>query len=285
MLFRSKPGTSLHESDNARDIDAAKLTRAGRDELYQKGWWQPIPQQDPNHWERRPEFRQTTPTAGGQPEPAGINKNIESQAQAIANYQAKPTTAGGAQGPYNQAVMARVRQLNPEYDETKWETAKKTRTAFTTGKQGDTVRSMNVAVDHLDTLQEAANALNNNNFTLFNRIANEYSRNTGSPVVTNFDGIKSIVGSEVAKAVSGAGGSALGDREEIRREIDAANSPAQLAGVIKKYQDLMVGQVISGLKTQYEDSGLKDFDNKLTPRTRQVIKRVEAEKKQTRSNW
>ena len=35
-----------------------------------------------------------------------------------------------------------------------------------------------------------------------------------------------------AKAVSGAGGSALGDREEIRKEIDAANSPDQLAGVM-----------------------------------------------------
>ena len=283
----AKPGTSLHETDNARDIDSAKLTKAGRQELYQKGWYQPIPQQDPNHWERigAPPAKET-PLANNAPTGAktGVAQNIDTQAQAIANYQSKPATAGGAQGPYNQAVMARVRQINPDYDESKWDTAKKTRQAFTTGKQGDTVRSMNVAVDHLDTLHEAATALNNGELPLFNKIANDYSRNTGSPVVTNFDGIKSIVGSEVAKAVAGSGGSALGDREEIRKEIDATNSYKQLAGVIKKYQQLMAGQIV-GLKTQYNESGLKDFDAKLTPRTKQIMGNIEREKKNTRSNW
>jgi hypothetical protein len=283
----ARPGTSMHETDNARDIDSAKLTKAGRQELYQKGYYQPIPQQDPNHWERigPPPAREpavtTTAPAGAK---TGIAQNVESQAQSIANYQSKPATAGGAQGPYNQAVMARVRQINPDYDESKWETAKKTRQAFTTGKQGDTVRSMNVAVDHLDTLDKAAKALNNGDLRLFNQIGNEYQRNVGGPAITDFNSIKSIVGSEVAKAVSGSGGSALGDREEIRREIDASNSPAQLAGVIRKYQDLMVGQ-LKGLKTQYEDSGLKDFDKKLAEPTRRVLTRVENESKQTRSNW
>ena len=101
---------------------------------------------------------------------------------------------------------------------------------------------------------------------------------------TNFEGVKSIVGSEVAKAVSGAGGSALGDREEIRREINAANSPAQLAGVIKKYQELMAGQ-LKNLKIQYEDSGLRDFDKKIAEPTRRVMDRIEKEKQNTRSSW
>ena len=115
-------------------------------------------------------------------------------------------------------------------------------------------------------------------------IAQTYQYNIGDPRITNFNSVKTIVGNEVAKAVSGAGGSALGDREEIRAEINAANSPQQLAGVIKKYQDLMAGQ-LNGLRTQYEDSGLKDFDKKITSRTRQVIGRVQEEKKKTRSNW
>lgn len=84
--------------------------------------------------------------------------------------------------------------------------------------------------------------------------------------------------------MAGSGGSALGDREEIRREVDVANSPQQLAGVIRKYQDLMAGQ-LNGLKTQYSESGLKDFDSKLTPRTKQVMGRIETEKKNTRSSW
>ena len=206
--------------------------------------------------------------------------SLETQAQQIADGIAPVPTGMGANNLRNQALIRRAYELNPNLDPGTYKVAQKTRQDFTTGKQGDTVRSMNVAVDHLDTLKEATLALNNGNLPLLNHVMNEYSRNTGSPAVTNFDGIKSIVGSEVAKAVSGQGGSALGDREEIRKEINAANSPQQLMGVIHKYQQLMGGQ-LKGLKTQYEDSGLKDFDRKLTPRTQQVINST----KQTRSNW
>ena len=139
---------------------------------------------------------------------------------------------------------------------------------------------MNVAVDHLDTLDKAAKELNNGNIPLFNSIAQSYAKNTGQPAPTNFDALKSIVGSEVAKAVSG-GASALGDREEIRREIDKANSPQQLAEVIKKYQQLMAGQ-LKGLKQTYESADLKDFDKKLLPRTVQVLNSVQ---ESTRSKW
>lgn len=48
----ARPGTSLHETGNAIDVDSKKLTRAGRQELAAAGYYQPLPQQDPNHWER-----------------------------------------------------------------------------------------------------------------------------------------------------------------------------------------------------------------------------------------
>ena len=74
---------------------------------------------------------------------------------------------------------------------------------------------------------------------------------------------------EVAKAVQG-GATALGDREELRKEINASNSPRQLAGVIQKYQELMAGQ-LKGARLTYESSGLTDFDKKLTPRTVEIL--------------
>ena len=46
---------------------------------------------------------------------------------------------------------------------------------------------------------------------------------------------------------------------------------AQLKEVIRKYQELMGGQ-LSSLKQQYEvGTGRKDFDERLSPRSRQVI--------------
>ena len=212
----------------------------------------------------------------GAPTLSEVQRN---NAKAIANYEAPPLTGTG-NNAQNAIIMAQVRELNPQYDGSKYKIMAKTRQDFITGKQGQSVQSMNVAVDHLDTLQEAANALQNGNVPLFNQIGNMYSKNTGSPAVTDFNALKSIVGSEVAKAVAG-GATALGDREEIRREIDAANSPQQLHGVIEKYQKLMAGQV-KGLKQTYESTGLKDFDDKLLPRTKKVLNSVQ---EPTRSRW
>ena len=286
----AQPGTSQHEAGNAIDLPR-NLTREERLELQQKGYFQPEGT-DSVHWERAmprqvAEAAAMTPTAttGSTINPySGARQQLEADAKSVAEYRMKPPSTAGANSTYAQAVRARARELNPDFDETKYNTVNKTRQAFTTGKQGDTVRSMNVAVDHLATLDQAAQALNNSNLPMLNRIMNDFSKNTGHPAVTNFEGVKSIVGSEVAKAVSGAGGSALGDREEIRREINAANSPAQLAGVIKKYQELMAGQ-LKNLKIQYEDSGLRDFDKKIAEPTRRVMDRIEKEKQNTRSSW
>jgi hypothetical protein len=217
------------------------------------------------------------------PSAAAPYKSSSSVAEKIANYEMKPPASRSAQyGP----LMQEVAKINPNYDETKFATVQQARKNFTTGKQGDSVRSMNVAIDHLDTLREAGQALQNGNLPIFNKIANEYTKNTGDNRLTDFNGIKSIVGSEVAKAVAG-GQMALADREEIRKELDAANSPQQLAGVIKRMQQLLGGQ-LKGLKTQYEDAGLRDFDKKLTPRTKSVLGGMAEEKKNTnntRSNW
>jgi hypothetical protein len=141
---------------------------------------------------------------------------------------------------------------------------------------------MNVAVDHLDSLNEAAEALKNGQIPIFNKITQEFAKQTGLPQPTDFDALKTIVGSEVAKAVAG-GATALGDRAEIRESIDRANSPEQLAGVIRRYQQLMAGQV-KGLKQTFTSSGLPEdeFEKKLLPRTKKVLNEMEPP---SRSKW
>ena len=225
---------------------------------------------------------QTAAAATPGPATATVGKGGKSIAQQILDYEAPPPV-GPATGT-KVAIMNEVNRLAAEqgkpFDAGQFKIASKTRQDFTTGKQGQAVQSMNVAIDHLDTLQGAANALGNGRIPIFNDIAQRFAKNTGQPAPTDFNALKSIVGSEVAKAVTG-GASALGDREEIRAEINRANSPAQLAGVIGRYQELMSGQV-KGLQQTYESAGLKGFDDKLLPRTKFVLNK---HKEPTRSNW
>lgn len=165
-------------------------------------------------------------------------------------------------------ILSAVRSYDPTYNQQRYPTAQRTLTNFTVGKQGDAVRSFNVAIHHLDTLSELGKALDNNDMPALNSISNYFSEHTGSPKVTNFEGARDLVADEVVKAIVGAGG-ALADREAAAKKIKAAASPAQLSGMIDTYKKLFGGQ-LNGLKQQYEaGTGRKDFnDSFLTPQGR-----------------
>jgi hypothetical protein len=148
----------------------------------------------------------------------------------------------------------------------------KATSAFGAGKQGDLLRSFNVAISHLNTLDGLVDALGNGDIQALNKAGNYYAQQTGSPAPANFDAAKAIVGDEIIKAIVGGGG-ALADRENAQNQISRANSPEQLRGVIKTYKELMGGQLM-GLKKQYTDTtGKNDFDSRLAPET---IKELES---------
>ena len=146
--------------------------------------------------------------------------------------------------------------------------------AFSAGMEGRNVRSFNTAINHLDTMDKLATALDNGDIRAFNAASTAFSKETGKSAPTNFDAAKAIVGGEVAKALTGSN-MALKDREEIRDAIARSNSPAQLKGVIQTLQELMGGQ-LSSLKQQYEvGTNRKDFDTRLSGRAKQVIAGME----------
>jgi len=194
----------------------------------------------------------------------------------IGKYQIKPPSGFALNNPRMQNVMAQVAAKYPEFDATQFDQRQKAARDFGTGKQGQTAQSLNVAIDHLEALQQAADALKNNDTQVFNKIGNYIATQTGKPAPTNFEATKQIVADEVVKAVVGAGGS-MHDREQAAKVISSAGSPAQLAGVIQQYTTLMGGQ-LHGLRQTYKrTTGYDDFDNKfLTDNTRSALERTKA---------
>ena len=75
--------------------------------------------------------------------------SVKATAKMIANYEWL-LTAFALRSPWGQAVMANVSKQNPDYDATQYSGKNATVTAFDKGKQGDTTRSLNVVVQHLD---------------------------------------------------------------------------------------------------------------------------------------
>ena len=194
---------------------------------------------------------------------------IQSYIKKIADYEIDPRTTS-IKGGKREQILSAVAQYDPTYDQNSFGSRAKAIKDFSTGKQGDIVRSFDVAIDHLDTLKGAADALKNGDSRLLNTVRNRWREQTGSDLPTNFKALVPIVSGEIAKAVVGSQ-NALADREELRAGLQAAASPEQLNGVITGYKALMAGQ-LKGLRKQYEDTtGRKNFDSRVRETTRKAI--------------
>jgi hypothetical protein len=204
----------------------------------------------------------------------------ERTAQMIANYQMPPISPFAMVKPAGQALMSRVSELNPAYNGAEFPTRMKAYKDFSTGTQGKAVKSFNVAIAHLDTLSKLSDALENGDMKAINRVSNFFKEQTGKAAPTNFEAGKKIVADELVKAIVGSGG-ALADREETAKTVNAANSPAQLKGVIDTYQELMAGQ-LGGLGKQYsETTGRSDFDRYLSEEAKSVLERINSKPKES----
>lgn len=145
---------------------------------------------------------------------------------------------------------------------------------FLSGPQGNTIRSLNVVVSHLQTMQELTDALGNGNVVAFNRVAQRFAEETGQSAPTNFDTAKQIVGAEIIKALGVAGAGTQTERQEAADAFNRARSPEQIAGAINVAKRLLVGQ-LSGLRRQFTASTGLDtdqFDEMLEPETRDYLR-------------
>jgi hypothetical protein len=147
---------------------------------------------------------------------------------------------------------------------------------FTSGISARKITSNNTAINHLQTMYELANDLNNKDIRIVNAAGNAFATATGQPAPTNFNAAKQLVAAEVIKAVVNNGGGVT-ERQEAAESFARANSPEQLKGVINTYRVLLGGQLES-LEGQYKaGTGRDDFRSKfLTPNTQKVLPAVPA---------
>lgn len=181
----------------------------------------------------------------------------ESTVDAIGQGRMQPPTGYALRNPKIANLMDRVAAKYPEFDATEYAGKAKAMRDFTTGKQGDSIRSFAVASDHLTQLKGLITALDNGNTPLVNKYANIVAQQTGSVAPTNFDAAKGIVAKEVLKSIV-AGGGGVEERQELAHLLDNAKTGKQLGGVVDTYLHLM-GAQRDGLMRQYElSTGRKD---------------------------
>lgn len=208
--------------------------------------------------------------------PSGADMNpdaIQAMAKLIAEGKMAPLSSFALRTNWGPLVMAEVQKINPSYTGTEYGQHQTAARAFGTGRQGDAIRSMNVSIAHLDTLSELADALQSGNTQAINRISQEVAVQTGQSAPTNFDAARMIIGQEVVKAIIGGGGGVT-ERLQAAENINRAQSPDQLKGVIQTTKKLLAGQ-LGGLKRQYEHTtGFDDFEELLSPEAKRELQGI-----------
>lgn len=181
----------------------------------------------------------------------------------VANYEINPQSLS-IKGGHRERILTAAANFDNSYDQRNYSAFAEGLKKFQSGKQGDAVRSFNVGLEHIDQLIELGRALNNGDVPKINELKNWWKKNTGNEAPTNFDGLKTIVGAEIVKAIVGAGGTGE-ERANAAKTVSGASSMAQLEGIARTYSTAM-GAQLSGLQRQYEQStGRKDFDRLLSP--------------------
>jgi hypothetical protein len=109
---------------------------------------------------------------------------------------------------------------------------------MTSGKGGSTLTAYRTAYDHLDLLQQASNALENGDVQGLNRLDNAFKEQFGSSAPTNFNAVKTMLSGEIANVAKSSGAT---DQEiaAARDEMNRAQSPEQIRGIIQTNQGLM----------------------------------------------
>ena len=143
--------------------------------------------------------------------------------------------------------------------------------AFDKGPEAKLVRSLNVGVQHLGTLDKTIDAMHNFDTQGLNKVYNSVATEFGGTKATNLDMVGQIVAGEILKATGGS--ISVTESEAVKHKFASANSPAQLKEAAQYARELMAGQ-LKGLRTQFTSSGAGTadvFNKKLDSETRSAL--------------
>jgi len=117
-------------------------------------------------------------------------------------------------------------------------TASKMAAFMTSGRGGQMMTNYRTATDHMDLLRQAAEALGNGDVQSLNRLSNAFKQEFGSSAPTNFNAVKSMLSGELAN-VAKVTGATDAEISSMKDQINRADSPEQIRGIVETNQDLM----------------------------------------------
>lgn len=116
------------------------------------------------------------------------------------------------------------------------------------GPIGAQLKSLGVAVDHLNTLRDLNAAFNGGDEKTIAAAKAAWEREFGTPAPTNMDLAAQFVAPELIKAIEGSPGG-VAERDELAASFKAARGQSNVTGAIDTAEALMGGQ-LNGMRNQ-----------------------------------
>lgn len=150
----------------------------------------------------------------------------QSLVHGIVNYDIPPGSLRGSIGsPQIQRLLSLATRVDPNFSAGDYANRNAVKKTFTSGPMANTITAFNTTIDHLGSLYDDSQALNNHSgmATPLNAIGNAIEPMFGDPRVGNFNNDKKAVAAESVKAFTGGQGGE-GDRlsQEANYKADAA---------------------------------------------------------------
>lgn len=164
-------------------------------------------------------------------------------AKALADGSMKWTEAVTARTPFSvkQALLAEVKGIKPNFNSGDFDVEQAVKRQATSGAVGQSLLAIGTAREHMKIFSSLADALDNNDTQILNKIGNTLGVQFGSDKATNLKIASQAFGGEVGRAFDGAG--VIGkEREQASAAYADYLSKGQFKGAIQTVDALLAGK-------------------------------------------
>lgn len=172
-----------------------------------------------------------------------VPSNIRPQVQAVLGYRS-PMPPQGRNNPQNTAIRQWVNALDGGYDETTFPQRNKILTEYVKSAGEGQIGAINTALGHLNELNDAAKALDQNDIPLLHSIASKVGAAFGQDAPSTYQMILHRVSPEMTSAyVKGGGGE--GERGANQTDFDISKGASQIRSNIAESANLLNSKLAS----------------------------------------
>lgn len=198
-----------------------------------------------------------------------------------------PPTGMALKDPHQQAILTAAQLVDPTFDMAKWLARSNANKEFNSAgtKTRTKIESADKVISHINDLNESIDKLHNTGYpfgslvrTATNPVLRSAMPNSVGVAFKDFETAKNLAMKEFQTFLSGKGGGADRELQELGHLLDNTASTTELKGVVSRMLKMMHGQLGPMGETYAKAFNLPDYDSRqfLRPETRAKLSKLEA---------